>query len=262
MSASARASAAANRSRRAPLEAHPCTNITRGNAPRTARAAATVNPAQLAAQRASTEASCYGWVYKQSDWLASWRRRWLVLWTRPAVAGGGCFLLSYSSATDAKPRTVVELSPADCGLRVGKLEPMPNALPSGGHLPSADTAAGDQDHSWQFWLEVPQRKSTGLLPARGGGIRLAHRSKSQLELWATELRQAGCNNSQRGGHGSAAAQTPLDRPAQHTEEHQNCRVKRAPLDFGFGEATACTPTSGLRCPAHVVLLPAHCFSKA
>ena len=71
--------------------------------PETALAGA---PFTLTAQRASASGNYCGWVFKQSDWLKCWRRRWLVLWTRPPQAGGGSFLLSYSSAIASRPRPV------------------------------------------------------------------------------------------------------------------------------------------------------------
>ena len=146
-----------------------------------------------------------------------------MLWPRPAHAGGGTFLLCFSSATAAQPRTVIELhqpatagavssggggaaaaAAADCRpapIGVGPVQPLPAAeavgLPGSawvgrrleqqqenqnpekqaGRRRSAAGHGGGGDSWQQLWLEVPWRRTTGLLPpARGQRIRLAHRS--------------------------------------------------------------------------------------
>ena len=38
----------------------------------------------MPAQRVSSAAAVHcGWLYKQSDWLKHWRRRWVVIWAEP-----------------------------------------------------------------------------------------------------------------------------------------------------------------------------------
>ena len=154
-----------------------------------------------------------GWLSKESDWLRSWNKRWLVLWPvgqptlsqltkgddmgfRAAAEGGltahGFWLFLFDSPEASKPRRVVPLQPGTFELTVSDEETGGEETGS-----SVGAAAAQASAAKRTVLELTVRAamSSSLLPGRvkggaAGGtvtLRLSSDSRDTLRQWGRAI---------------------------------------------------------------------------
>ena len=138
-----------------------------------------------------------GWVTKQSDWLKSWNRRWMVLWPAAHPIGAtadkekgqnggigtaelahGWWLFFFTSPTASKPRRVVPLRPGEFDLDFVEEE----VTGSGGATVGKRAV---------LELEVRSALSSTLLPGRVQDgttkLRLHAESRRTMRVWARAI---------------------------------------------------------------------------
>eukprot|EP01047_Picozoa_sp_COSAG01_P060426 COSAG01_NODE_7405_length_3220_cov_6.542031_2_plen_229_part_00 len=125
-----------------------------------------------------------GWLSKQSDWLSSWNRRWVVLW--PEGRQSRWWLLLYDAPTSSKARRAAPLVTGGFTVTTAGVYASGGDALSHQHQVAAERA----------YLEVTVGDSTSrtLLPGRKSAagrvvFRLSHTCAAEVRVWHRALRE-------------------------------------------------------------------------